>query len=482
MAVNFLTDEASLFYRQFPTDALADGWLGCSAVGDINIPESDVTPVYCPNPAARGQWEVSRQIPGEPGQPSFSVEKPLTTVNQLLAARGNMQWLLAYAERGDRTDPTNYNVALWFLDGRPTGRGVSPGKTRTPGDNATVMTSMEVTAAKWLEVRGVTAVRQATTEANALNGISFLPYLEDVRQAGKIGYIGCDAGAAVEAKVLKTVDGGGTWAACAADPFASDEHVGKPILVDLPAMGLGAYRVIVPRIVTDAASPAEVAYSDTYGAAWSTASFGSNGDYITAFHKVDDGLLVAGLDGGGLYYSRNKGLSFAAWTSGVTQQINAINFLGRTYGFAVGASNTFIKTIDKGETWTIKTGPAPAQALTSVFALTQYHVIVGADDGNLYRTLDGGDNWATVAFPGYGTGGVVAVSFDPVARFVGTLVHNPGAGAYKAYRSFDGGVDWSEISLPDTNTGVNDIFMADANSLWLVGEPESATGYIVKAV
>lgn len=481
MPVNFLSDEASLFVREEPTADLAAGWLGCSSVGDVSLPESDLTPVFCEDPAARGQWKVSRQVPGEPGQPSFSTEKPLTTVNKLLALKGGTDWLLAFAERGDRTDPTNFDVALWFLGGKPTSRGVSPGKTRSPGDNALVMTSMEVKTRSWVEVRRVTAIRQTTAETRSVNGISFLPYLEDVRLAGKVGYAGTDGAVAASANVLKTVDGGGAWAACAAQPFAVDEHIGKPLVVDLPAVGIGAHRVIVPRIVTDAVALAEVGYSDDLGAVWSTASFGVNGDFITAFAKVDDGLLVAGLDGGGLYNSRNKGLSWSAWTSGITEQINAIDFIGRAFGVVVGDNNSFIKSLDSGGTWTAKTGPIAAVNLVSVAALSEAHILVGAANGNLYRTLDGGDTWALAAFPGYGAGSVVKLAFDPSARFVGTLVHNPGSGAYKVYRSFDGGVDWAEVEVPDTNTGINDAFMSEANQLWVVGEPESATGYIVRA-
>ena len=63
--------------------------------------------------------------------PANRSNTPESPINYLLSLKGAVDYFLAYAERGDRTDPGNFDVGYWLLNGEATQRGVSPAKTRT---------------------------------------------------------------------------------------------------------------------------------------------------------------------------------------------------------------------------------------------------------------------------------------------------------------------------------------------------------------
>jgi photosystem II stability/assembly factor-like uncharacterized protein len=70
---------------------------------------------------------------------------------------------------------------------------------------------------------------------------------------------------------------------------------------------------------------------------------------------------------------------------------------------------------------------------------------VGADDGTLWYTRDGGVNWGASAFSGSGTGHVLALAFSNT--MVGYMAHQTAAPAGRMFRTVDGGNAW--YALPE---------------------------------
>jgi photosystem II stability/assembly factor-like uncharacterized protein len=70
---------------------------------------------------------------------------------------------------------------------------------------------------------------------------------------------------------------------------------------------------------------------------------------------------------------------------------------------------------------------------------------VGADDGTLWYTRDGGVNWGASAFSGSGTGHVLALAFSNT--MVGYMAHQTAAPIGRIFRTVDGGAAW--YALPE---------------------------------
>jgi photosystem II stability/assembly factor-like uncharacterized protein len=61
----------------------------------------------------------------------------------------------------------------------------------------------------------------------------------------------------------------------------------------------------------------------------------------------------------------------------------------------------------------------------------------------------------------------------------GYLVKNTSAPLGTVYKSIDGGFSWTAITTP-TNSGLNSIYICQANSAFVVGEVNAATSFIAR--
>ena len=87
--------------------------------------------------------------------------------------------------------------------------------------------------------------------------------------------------------------------------------------------------------------------------------------------------------------------------------------------YAIGASNAMIKTENGCDNWFPITGPSTGDGLLALWVKSQYDVLVGNDDGELWETEDGGISWdQQIALPGIGA---TASSFDIVGCGCGVL-------------------------------------------------------------
>ena len=80
-------------------------------------------------------------------------------------------------------------------------------------------------------------------------------------------------------------------------------------------------------------------------------------------------------------------------------------------------------------------------------------VICGTEPGELYKSMDGGQNWTCISMSLDFSSGVTAVEISPTNPQLFFAGGNNGV-----YRSSDGGVSWTNV-LPNSNFGVNEIFI-----------------------
>lgn len=330
--------------------------------------------------------------------------------------------------------------------------------------------------------------RQSTSEVNSANALAFVTSNRcggpcgAAEDAGDRGMVAGDNTAAASANVLYTSNGA-TFAATATDPFAVNEIVSVLIKI---TVGSNTTRWIAGRGTTDAAAPAEIAYSDDAGATWTLVNVGStNGQYFDSYQAIfalDQDNIWAVTTGGYIYKSTDAGLTWAAQESGVivATDYNAVKFFDANTGYAVGDSNVVVKTSNGGATWSALTGPS-AQAGVRINALavpTEARVFLAYADGDLYYTENAGTTWAARTHPGSAVGQVRGIEF--YSEFLGAMVRNTAAPVGTLLITEDGGYTWIALTTP-TNVGLNALQIINGTLIWAVGEAQASTAVILKA-
>ncbi|UTI65656.1 choice-of-anchor D domain-containing protein [Paraconexibacter antarcticus] len=119
-------------------------------------------------------------------------------------------------------------------------------------------------------------------------------------------------------------------------------------------------------------------------------------------------------------------------------------------------------------------GPDAGQAVSIAIDprnATDKTVYAGFNDGGVWKTTDGGDNWAplTDQMPSLSTGAVALDPADPSTVYVGTgnIYNNGFFKGVGVYRSSDGGATWALTgdSAKLNGIGINQIVMPAANTL-----------------
>lgn len=112
---------------------------------------------------------------------------------------------------------------------------------------------------------------------------------------------------------------------------------------------------------------------------------------------IDQTFIVCVEDSGVVIASRDAARTWEVLDNGVAtaQNLNVV-MIARDDPqviYACGASNAFIKSTNGGENWFALTGPSAGDGLTAMWVKDKYNVLVGNDDGELWETTDGGNNW-----------------------------------------------------------------------------------------
>lgn len=342
-----------------------------------------------------------------------------------------------------------------------------------------------------IDARNLSASRQTTAETLALYALAQCGNLWCGDKCQK-QTLPCDniiAGgesAAGTANLLHTGNNGVLWAAAATDPFAATEDIMSIACFEI---GAGTNRWLVARAGV-AATPMHVKYSDDGGITWADVIVGAtNLEGATgpkSLMVLDWQHIWLVTDSGNVYFSDDGGETWTdqnALAASGGNDLNAIDFADQSIGYAVGDSDTIIKTIDGGTHWYAATATGTGDNLLAVTTFSQYRVLVGTDNltagGSLWMTFDGTTSWEEKDFVGHATEAVTDMDF--VNEYVGLIITGLSTSASDTssmHHTIDGGHDWKELVIPD-NDGLNAVIMCDVNEGFAVGNAESGTAVIL---
>jgi photosystem II stability/assembly factor-like uncharacterized protein len=343
-----------------------------------------------------------------------------------------------------------------------------------------------------IDHRPLTVARIATSETAALNHITAAAQ----RCAGACGArrgkcevmtASADTVAAAIPDVFLSTDTGATWTSPASG-FAAGTNVnsGKILQIDT-----NTERYIYVR-GTLAATPLQVEYSDDATATWTQVDVGSTNAEATVgggsmFFVPGTTIGYICTDGGRVYKSLDGGASWAEQTtalsaSGATS-LSAIHFCDENVGYAVGATDVIIGTVDGGVNWTAQTATGSGDTLNTVCVFSENRLIVGTNNGvaaavPLYMSFDGTTTWEvkSTGLSAAATDTIECVTFLPDG-LTGFLLKNTAAPVGRVYKSIDGGDSWVAENTV-TNSGMNWLNICHSNQAFLVGEVNAATSFI----
>ena len=195
----------------------------------------------------------------------------------------------------------------------------------------------------------------------------------------------------------------------------------------------------------------EYPYVEESGLAWeSNGPYG--GDVLSiAIHPRKPNVLMAGLNAGGAYVSRDFGHTWEKMEGGLPPDASPFWLLfdpvtpDTVY---TTDGRTVYKTTDGGETWTQASTGLPTDDpwmwAGAINPITPTILLVGTHEHGVYRTEDGGQSWVSANQGLPGGACVTALAIHPVTPTVAyAATYDRGAEQSRVWRSDDGGKTWT---------------------------------------
>lgn len=490
MAFNFNAGQAGVFLQRNGGNTAVE-YLGCHEIGDITIPEGDITLQYCPDPANTGKFIVTGSVQGQADTITTDITANLTDELDPMERSGLRKFTLFLTKQklGRRDQFNNWDRIFVLGNTRVTERSYTGLSARSGENSDPSELSHALSSELFATPMRLAMTRQTISEAEAINSIVFCNEATErtddsqARESCEVGYAAANAGTGVTANLLATTNGA-TWAATAADPLPADKHIAA---VRCLPISTGVTRIIVARGTTTAATPAQIAYSDDGGATWVTVSVGATSALFAKGHQslfvrdINDMWLAA--SGGYIYHSADGGLTWTTQEAGVltTDTYNAIHFANADVGVAVADNNAAAITIDGGTSWAALATPAgqTTDEINTVYVFDKNYIWIGYSDGTLYYTFDGGLNWSLRSFTGSGAGQVKQIAFQ--SDLIGYMIHTPASGQAYLHMTVNGGYSWERLPT-SVNSGLTAIAICDVHKIFVAGLANASTGFIAKAI
>jgi photosystem II stability/assembly factor-like uncharacterized protein len=213
-------------------------------------------------------------------------------------------------------------------------------------------------------------------------------------------------------------------------------------------------------------------------------------DYVGTGNWIGGICFATGLRGwafgsnGTIHVTQDGGVSWGPQTSGTSNYVQKVFFVDPDEGWAVGGyggGNGFIRhTINGGDNWLAQT-PAASDHFQAACFLDKLHGWLGAVNGRIHRTEDGGLTWQIVGQVSHAYIDDLVMSDEQTGWLA---ARNPAGGAPGEdgrgfiYRTMNGGTNWElEWSGPWVRSSVSDLTLRAAGEPWACGAHDALLRY-----
>ena len=468
--------------------------LGCAAIDALTNPKGavDRTNVY---DSVSRSWHVVSRRQQAPDAPTVTIDDLLSKAESYfenaMARNCPKGVYVMTVECPPNNLFLNYDRALVLEDALGTQETFSSLKTRDTNEDSTFAADLDMASVvkifKALGVDRVSGEDEILRDIAACGADSCAGPCGGAEVACDLLYAVADSAAGpATANVIYSADGGTTWAATSADPFAAGLDIASVVCFQETA---DLRRVIAARGDTVALTPPAIAYADIDPndpgtTAWTVVEIGADDtEYFAhsgALCALDRYNIWAGTTGGEIWKSEDGGVTWELQAT-MSDPVNYIRMVNASVGVAVGGttavSNFVAYTYDGGNSWIEMVDPVSAgDMIWSVAVIDEARWWVGVEDGSVWYTNNAGATWAERAIYAPAGGTVAAVhdmfAWDAYNLWL-TAQYAVGAGHFAGIqRSFNGGHDWEgwdAAELDDGTAGLMGMVVCGPNQAFAVG-------------
>jgi photosystem II stability/assembly factor-like uncharacterized protein len=463
---------------------------GCMMMGGIEESQGDITRIQCPSPNTFNEFDDVGFIQGMQERPTTNLTAlyPIDIVSTLEDLKRKRCPFDIQIIFGTCTDPTNsdeFQKMIRFDQGILTNYATDELGTLAQEDDSQINETGDVSGKEFYSIVPLNVItRGASVVTNPLNDVVIC----GVRQCGgDCGdeNDGCQhiyaTGASTPGSpgtgpdLIYSIDGGTTLAADDINSLDAGETADALACVR-------SYVVVVSNDDGGIHYKLKATIDAGTASGWTR-----NATNITGvpndIWSVGSYAFVVG-DSGYIYGLTNPVSGVVVLDAGVatTENLSAVHALNRNFAVAVGANGAVVRTEDR-VTWATVTAPA-AVTLQAVWLISTTVWWVGASNGAVYYTTDGGTTWTqytgfTVTFT---TVEDIAFHNDSVGYVTGAIAGPVGV----VMRTYNGGFSWVRMQESTSLIPANDEVRAiaacenDVNFFAAVGLADDASdGYYV---
>lgn len=462
--------------------------LGCHDLGDLTIPEGDISPLRCFKTDGSG-WNVIGETTAPPDMPSTSIDTLLFRQRDWLEKMGPCAFSLYALARdcGDASVFSNYVRGEILTNARLTEKTYANLAKREEDVEMTL--SVPIKGWEVLDVDDLHADLVAHASIVDQNDVIANPEQRcqgdcgDTLTVGQDVYTVTDGAGAAKPEVYLSTNEGVTFTAGATDPYAVADNV---MAITRFIVGKSTVRLVIG-LDAPAGAQGSINYSDDgFATAATTVNIGG----AAAGHGVTYGGGLFALDqfhiwlasaAGYIYKSIDGAVTWTAVESaGVTAgDYTQVHFCNTVDGVAVAAAGIVATSHDGGDSWQAATviGAGAAGNLTCQ-RFDQNRILVGDDAGKLWYSDDDGVTWTQITnFVGSGAGDVRDLHI--VNDHVIWMITDSAAPVGTVHHTINGGYNWTAVDTP-TNVGLNAIWAANEHLAYVVGNDNAGVSVTIK--
>lgn len=469
------------------------GLNGYAIITDVSIPQGDLEPIRFPDPARYGQFVIADVIQSAPDLPEVTITEVgkndvLLFLEQMAQAKCGYDLILKVGQCGRPDTLADWKSLYIMYLSRMT--EYNPGELQAFDEDARVESEGTVSPLGIYRVFPIALGEVAdsvvlaevvdVTYGDTPSCGDCEPYSDGCQR--KFALTKYNSGSpGLSGQVAFTIDGVN---------YDKDDINGLGTNSPDAFAVMGNYLVVVSEA---AASHFYALISDVTtnpnGQNWTavaTGYVGGNGGN-DIFAQTPQLAWIAG-DGGYLYKLTDptSGVEVVHAATLTTQNLNRVFAVGQNV-IAVGDSNAMIVSTNGGESFFSVTGPSVGDNLLAVWAWNANQWMVGNNQGELWYTVDGGDNWTQIMLPNQANlSEINDIGFDYAAPTMGALAVQTASAGY-IYRTFDRGRTWSNSTpaIRQVTTApekYNAVSLCGENRIFAGGkEAASSDGYLAEA-
>jgi hypothetical protein len=491
------TDLSRVFIQEGGARADVDPiFLACGKAGALAQALGDVSPIFCPDPARFGEFVEKGFIQAQADRATMQVldRYPLDVLSDLLRIAKKRCENTVHVNFGTCTDPTDINSfkKTLILEGSiPTNFALDELGALEGGEVAPINETLDFSLKSFYEfgnmsygARAESIITNEVVDVVLCDSPACGSCDDESDGCEKVYAITLAAGGSpgTPPDVVFSLQKGnaGTWLAHDIDTLGAAEN---PDAVDC----VGTYLVVVSGdsnslhyvLLTELKAGTDPAFTEV------TTGFVAGGEPRDIYSLGQFAYIVG--DSGYVYYTSDPTGGVSVLDAGTVTATNfaAVHALSESFAIAVGDSAGIVVIENKSSVRVITPPVGVGVSFNTVLAKTTKEWFVGGDDGNLYWTKNGGDDWSTIAFTGSGAG----VIYDIVMATNSVLYmsHSTAAPLARVLESRDGGKSWIVAqrlagSIPVADR-LNRLAACPEDANWLVGvglADNASDGKIIK--